>query len=174
MSLLIISFALNYKTMNSKNITFVVIIVAIILGLFLFNSSLKKEIIDVPVYDIESTEDRIVSISVPDQVSEDSVFIENVYVLDDSYVSIQRQGSAQSAMLGVSELLHEGEKSNFRINVSEKTITGETLTAVLYVDNGDGVFDVSSDVPATDIDGDIMLVKFKVVGVDTFKRGIKL
>lgn len=53
-------------------------------------------------------------------------------------------------VLGVSERLEAGTHQNVLVNLSRKTVAGETLVAKLYVDNGDGTFDATSDQVVTD------------------------
>lgn len=54
-------------------------------------------------------------------------------------------------VLGMSGLLSAGETENpSAIELSRQTADGETVYVMLHLDNGDGVFDPASDIPALD------------------------
>lgn len=54
-------------------------------------------------------------------------------------------------ILGISPLLLAGENKNLPpIKLSRKTTDGETIYAMLHLDNGDGKFDAANDKPALD------------------------
>ncbi len=61
------------------------------------------------------------------------------------------EASAPGRILGTSGLLPAGETKNLApIALSRATADGETLYAMLHLDDGDGVFDPAKDEPAQD------------------------
>jgi hypothetical protein len=53
-------------------------------------------------------------------------------------------------ILGVSGLLADGETNSVQITLSRSTLDGETVYAMLHLDDGDKMFDVVKDKPALD------------------------
>ncbi len=67
-------------------------------------------------------------------------------------------------ILGASGVLPAGETKNITpITLSRATTDGETLYAMLHLDDGDGTFDVAKDKPAQDsVDGSPVMMIFTV------------
>ena len=66
-------------------------------------------------------------------------------------------------IIGSSQLLAAGKTENFSVT-SETLKAGQDYFAMLHFDNGDGIFDASSDPAVTDSDGNIVLMKYEVSG----------
>lgn len=82
------------------------------------------------------------------------VLVDYVSLLEPGFVVISRSENGQaSAILGVSYLLFAGYNEQIEIPLSEPMKAGESFVATLYLDNGDGIFDISSDTPLYDLDG---------------------
>jgi hypothetical protein len=62
-------------------------------------------------------------------------------------------------ILGVSKFLSAGKNENIEIQLTKRVI-GTTLTAYLFIDNGDGVFNESTDLLAKDPRNDLKLFQF--------------
>lgn len=164
--------------MKSKNIViFGVLIVAVIGGMFLFNSFLKKNIAS----DDGKTSDEVVVeelkpfLSVPKQASDIVVFVERAVLPQEGFVAIYKEKDGKpSSLIGSSVLLKKGVNSNFQVNVSPKTVVGETLYAILHLDNDDGVFELEADMPVVSKTGDVIFSKFVIVDTSEFENAEKL
>ena len=66
-------------------------------------------------------------------------------------------------IIGSSQLLAAGKTENFSVT-SETLKAGQDYFAMLHFDNGDGIFDASSDPAVTDSGGNIVLMKYEVSG----------
>jgi len=64
------------------------------------------------------------------------------------------------AIIGRSTLLPDGESQDIKIDLSRKSVHGETLYAMLYADNGNGMFDPGSDMLVKDMEGNIIIQEF--------------
>lgn len=64
--------------------------------------------------------------------------------------------------LGQSLLLPPGDYRNIQIDLDREAESGMTLSAVLYHDNGDGVFTTAVDVPVTDSKRNTIAVQFSI------------
>jgi len=67
------------------------------------------------------------------------------------------------AIIGSSQLLPAGQGNNLTAVSSELT-KGQTYFAMLHFDDGDGSFDPSTDLPVTNDDGNIILMKYVIGG----------
>ena len=75
-------------------------------------------------------------------------------------------------ILGVSGLLPSGETKNTPpIALSGATKDGETLYAMLHLDDGDGAFDAAKDKPAQDKVGGEPVMMIITVSQDTTEPG---
>lgn len=92
------------------------------------------------------------AIYVAEQVPSKIVSAAVVHLEKPGFVVIHEDAAGvPGAILGVSGLLAAGEtKSPALISLSRATKDGETIYAMLHLDNGDGVFDVGGDKPAAE------------------------
>lgn len=80
--------------------------------------------------------------------------VDFVSLTEPGFVVISRSENGQTgAVLGFSYLLFAGYNEQIEIPLSEPMKAGETFVATLYLDNGDGIFDINSDTPLYDLDG---------------------
>lgn len=66
------------------------------------------------------------------------------------------------AVLGTSALLEDGTREAVDVALSRSMRDGERLVAMLHIDDGDGVFDVTKDAAARDPEGNIVSMEFGV------------
>ena len=79
------------------------------------------------------------------------------------FVTIHRSvGPAPGPVMGTSSLLPEGEQTSI-IKINGEMIPGYTYIALLHVDNGDGVFVATDDMPVQ-VDGTVVRVDFDAAG----------
>jgi hypothetical protein len=104
------------------------------------------------------------AIFVSDQEPSDHVAVGFAVLGKPGFVVIYDEKDEKLArILGASPLLPPGETSNLRpIFLSRKTVNGEMLSAVLYSDDGDGVFDSAKDIPVQDVLGEPLLMHFSI------------
>jgi hypothetical protein len=162
--------------MKNKNIIiFTVIILIAITGLFALNVFLKKNMIE-EQKEAETEGEIISSIVVPEQAGGTNVFIESVTLPSGGYVVIHREDDGKSGVIiGVSEFLPAGTTTNFLMDTDEEVIEGDSLFAMLHVDDGDGAFVFpGADVPLTDSEGNIVLTNFLIVGEGALENEVKL
>ena len=76
------------------------------------------------------------------------------------YVAVYEGKTA--ALLGYSKLLPEGEYMDVVVGLSREVSDGDSLYAKLYLDNGDGKFNVKSDTAAKDNLGNPVMMTFVV------------
>lgn len=156
--------------MNAKEIVkwFVVFGAIIIIAgaIFLFNSGKVDE--------FDRTEDEsglIVSdnaIYISEQTSGDSVSVQIVRLKNPGFVAVYEDfESKPGKILGVSGLIEAGEKENLPpIILSRPTKGGETIYAILYLDDGDGRFDMVNDEQVIDPIGKIPMMMVVTVSKD--------
>ena len=75
--------------------------------------------------------------------------------------SSNNKNAGWGAVLGASALLAAGETKNLLLTLHRPAYENETLDAMLYIDDGDGLFDPDKDTPAIDqIGGEAMTTIF--------------
>lgn len=159
---------------NKTTIIFVIVILVIIAGFFVFNSFLKKNI-ESGVEQTEVVKEIAPEIVVPKQAGGTNVFIESVTLNSNGYVVVHKDKDGDLGdIIGVSKLLLPGTTDNFLMNINEEVTEGDSLFAVVHLDDGDGVFGASLDAPATDADGNKVMVGFPIVNEGSLDNEIKL
>jgi hypothetical protein len=63
-------------------------------------------------------------------------------------------------IIGSSPLVPAGTNNNVEISLTESTVEGQKLYAMLHVDDGDGTFDPAKDLPAEDGLGNVLHMIF--------------
>jgi len=146
-------------------------------NVFLFNTFLKKNVIEQEEQVDEVMEEVIVpSISVPEQAGGANVFIGSATLPDGGYVVIHKDLEGKpGAIIGISEFLSEGTTSNFLIDLDEEAVDGDSLFAMLHIDDGDRSFAFpGADIPVANIEGNIVLTKFGIVDEGELEEEVKL
>lgn len=136
--------------MNTKIFFVVGVIVVVIVGAMLFfqrggEQSDTSEDLSGLIIDKNA-------IYVMAQLPSDAVAVEVVRLERSGFVVIHEDvAGVPGAILGTSGLLRAGETENpASITLSRVTKDGETIFAMLHLDDGDGVFDAAKDKPAED------------------------
>lgn len=90
--------------------------------------------------------------------------IDSVTLKKSGFVAIfENKNDQPGEILGVSQLLTAGKHENVTIALSRKTVSGETLFAKLYSDNGDGNFELPGpDEAVKDDKGNEIAAQFQV------------
>jgi hypothetical protein len=86
------------------------------------------------------------SLVMTDQLPGDRAFINTVFNEKPGFVIIQKDEAGNpGAIIGVSKWLGTGDNSRLEILLSEKLIDGLPYYAMLYADDGNGLFDPKDD-----------------------------
>lgn len=90
--------------------------------------------------------------------------IDSVALKKSGFAAIfENNNGVPGEILGVSTLLPAGTHQNITVALSRKTVSGETLFAKLYSDNGDGNFQLPGpDEPIKDEQGKELMAQFQV------------
>ena len=79
------------------------------------------------------------------------------------YVMIHEDASGKpGAIIGTSAFLPAGESSDVVVNLKRASNDGEVLYAMLHMDDGDGKFNATVDVPLTDSSGNVVVMNYTV------------
>jgi hypothetical protein len=95
-------------------------------------------------------------ISVADQAAGKSVSVESVTLTKRSWVAVQDN---KDWTLGA-QRLEAGTAKDVSVALLRATVKGQTYKAVIYVDNGDGKFDIHKDTLVTKADGSVLSSAF--------------
>lgn len=92
-----------------------------------------------------------------------TVVVDKVTLKKSGFVVIHEDTKGQAGgILGASGLLQEGTHENIVIELTRKTVEGESFIAMIHTDNGDGKFDPTVDEPAKDESGVVSQATFQV------------
>ncbi len=113
------------------------------------------------------------AIYVADQAPAQAVLVAVVRLEQTGLVVIHEDKSGQPGqILGTSAVLSAGETKNLTpIKLSRLTKDGETLYAMLHLDDGDGVFDPAKDRPVFGSLGDNPIMMIFTVSLDATEPG---
>ncbi len=114
------------------------------------------------------------AIYVSEQAPGERVSISMVRLEKPGFVVIHEDdGGAPGKILGTSQLLSAGENQDIaQILLSRPTQDGETLYAMLHIDDGNGIFDAAKDKPAVDPVGKEPVMTIVDISKDAAEPGI--
>ena len=128
----------------------IVIIVIAVVGYLIFRS----DGIGIP-----ST--ALYAVTASGQLAGDDVVIENARLTDAGYIVIHDDSAgAPGVIIGVSDAI-VGEYENLVVSLNRASSEGETLYAMVHMDNGDGEFSAADDEPATE-DDELVISSFAI------------
>lgn len=108
-------------------------------------------------------------IEVKDQKSGDEAMVDTVSLEKKGYVVVHEDDNGSvGKIVGHSDLLNPGETKS--VTLKMKLHPGLSHSAMLHVDNGDGVFDERQDLPLKDENGVYIMKSFKGEG-EAMKKG---
>src|SRR3989338_2468976 len=96
------------------------------------------------------------AVKVVDQTAGGVVMAELVALKSRGWVAVQDE---REWILGAARL-EEGTHTNVAVELLRGTVAGETYNAVLFVDDGDGIFDLHKDTVIKNSDGSTLSVAF--------------
>ncbi len=135
----------------------ILIIVIAAIGVFLYFAKSAPELSYGPVEVVGSA----ISVTTPTKYETKIL----VTIVKPGFVTLHRSvGSAPGPMIGVSDLLNIGENVEVDIKLSDEMTEGEPFVLLLHVDDGDGMFVVTDDMPVKS-NGDIVRADFISPGV---------
>lgn len=150
--------------MNRKTVIIFMAIVGVIVSVSLFFRDGREEI---SLHGSDST-GLVISTSaiyVAEQAPSQTVAVTLIRLEKSGFVVIHEDvADVPGKILGISKLLPTGETNNLKpILLSRPTRDGETLYAMIHLDDGDSIFDEVKDRPALDpISGLPMMMIFSV------------
>ena len=111
------------------------------------------------------------AIYVAEQTPSQTLAVEVVRLKKPGFVVVHEDAAgAPGKILGISSALPAGETNNpASIPLSRLTQNGETLYAMLHLDDGDGVFDTLKDKPALDPVGALPVMMILTVSAEATK-----
>ena len=110
--------------------------------------------------EVENTNNAI---AVTDYTPGNVAIIDLVALDEPGFANVHEDNNGKPGeVLGVSEFFEPGEYESVGIELDRASEEGETLYAMVYHDDGDGEFLVGEDLPATDIDGEFIMIPFEV------------
>jgi hypothetical protein len=147
------------------------VVVAITAGILFLRSGAKQS------YPDRKSAGLIVeknAIYVAEQVPSSTVSVALVRLEKPGFVVIHEDANdSPGKILGVSGILGAGETQNLSpIKLSRPTKDGETIYAMIHLDDGDGVFNASQDGPAIDPVGGEPVMTIVAVSQDAVEPGM--
>lgn len=99
------------------------------------------------------------------QFPEKTVFVSEVLLEKPSYIVIFRSDTQGNPgqRLGYGGVFKAGRYPNITMMLNEETKAGDTLLAVLYIDNGDGLYKENEELPVKDEKGNQVMAKFSIL-----------
>ncbi len=141
-------------------VTAVVIVALIVIGVIVFsNKGVEAPVVTAPEQTV-STSNTSNGLIMSDQYPGNVVYVSSVQLANPGWVIIQKSvGGKPEDVIGQTYL--SAGIAPAKITLTQSTIDGYMYYAVLYSDNGDKKFDISTDKPITDKNGNIILKTFK-------------
>jgi hypothetical protein len=160
--------------MNKKVAALIVIVIIVVGGLFVFNYFLKKNV--VPEASTGNQTQVQNTLDVPDQAGGQEFFINSVSSKNGGFVVIYRDNNGTpGTIIGVSPLIAPGATmKNLRFTLNEAVKEGDIVYAALHQDNGDGVFDASTDSIAKDASGNPLMKRVTILSQGSLDNEVKL
>lgn len=143
-----------------KIIIWIIVIILVILGIYFL--AMRKSAVNTPQGILPGDSNSLVA---ADQNPENlGVLVDSVSLIAPGFVVIHEDvNGAPGAIVGVSTLMNIGVRYN--VNVIANLAPGKYYWAMVHTDDGNGVFNPATDVPAKNPNGDVVMVRFMVKGV---------
>lgn len=139
--------------MKNKILATSLIILILIILIFLINISMDKKINEIE-HSVTAT------INGPNDIT---ILIKKVFLSKPSFIVIQdldRETRELNSIWAVSDLLPAGKHENISIPLNHEP--SQVLFAVLYEDDGDGIFNDKLDMPILNGDGNNVMTQFNL------------
>lgn len=116
-----------------------------------------------PAVEATGDKDKKDAISVSKHTPASTAVVDVVTLQKPGFVAIVENVDGQPGqILGTSSLLPAGTHQNITIALARKTVSGESLFAQVYEDNGDGLFQSDKDQTVKDESGRALKAQFMV------------
>ncbi len=139
------------------------IIVVVVIGIFVWRYFSGKNAPSEQVGEEQQMAGMEDSIFVANQKPGRFVNVGRAALSKKGYVAIhQEEAGAPGAIIGFGSLLNVGESKNFSVTLNRKSVTGESLYAMVHWDNNNGTFNPAEDAAATDKSGNLIMAKFMI------------
>lgn len=147
---------------SSKSIYWVIGIIAVIVIAVLGWMYLGKKG-ETPIEETPEEQVGVDSIFMVDQKPGRFVNVSEIKFSKKGFAVIHEdQAGAPGKDIGNSNLLSAGTSRNISVTLSRRSIAGESMYGMLHWDNGDGVYNVNTDLPARDKSGNAVQIKFNI------------
>jgi hypothetical protein len=143
-------------------VTAVVIIVLIIIGIWVFGgkgSSTSTEQGMTSTEDNSNTPGALNRIVMSDQYPGNVVYLNSAQFANPGWIVIQADNAGTPGKI-LGETYFDSGINPGKITLSSPMVDGSIYYAVMYSDNGDKKFDVTTDKPLTDANGNIIMKVF--------------
>lgn len=115
------------------------------------------------------------AVFISDQLPSNNVTVNMVMLKDPGFIAIHETANGNpGAIIGTSTMLPAGESKSVIIHLTRISKNGEELFAMLHADNGDRVWTPSNDTPIKDAQGNIIMMKFKILNDASAPEEVKL
>ena len=151
------------KNNTWKWVVGIIVLIAIIVFAYMIWGPSKTEIVpDNTLNTVPTNDERIFSqrIVVTDQFPGNIVYVSSAELADAGFVAIYSDNAGQPGTLLGSQYFEKGINPG-KITLTQPTVDGRTYYAVLYKDNGDRVFNSSTDTIIKDVQGREIIKAFK-------------
>ncbi|MCK5027501.1 MAG: hypothetical protein KAS07_03720 [Candidatus Pacebacteria bacterium] len=103
------------------------------------------------------------SIEISDQKAGNKVIVSGVSLTEGGFIIIHEDVlDFPMDILGISDHIQPGKYSDITVFLGEKSVSGESMFAVLHEDDEDGVFNPEYDYSILDADSKIVMSKFLI------------
>lgn len=137
----------------------VVVLVLLVLGLSWWSMNGAAPAAQVTTVPTAGSTDALV---VSDMRPNDVVVVDSVTLSEPGFVAIHAdQGGVVGAIVGVSDYLSAGTHTGVPVKISKAAANGDTLYAMIHVDDGDRIFSAALDLPREQ-NGEPVMMRFHV------------
>lgn len=106
------------------------------------------------------------NITVTDQIAGDRVLISLVSLSDGGWVVVHEIVDGVPANALGAQRFDMGVHKDMSVDLLRQTEVGHTYVAILYSDNGDGMFSLGEDIPFVNTSGEFISATFQTIQID--------
>ncbi|MFA6404560.1 MAG: hypothetical protein WCW03_00955 [Candidatus Paceibacterota bacterium] len=141
-------------------VTVIVIIALIIIGIFVFGGKKTEAPVTTETPNTEIPTQPVNRIIMSDQFPGDVVYISSVQAENPSWVVVQKDDAGKPGKVIGKTIFAVGINPG-KVTLTEPTLDGATYYAVMYKDDGNGLFDITKDTTVKDKNGSVIMKIFR-------------
>lgn len=135
----------------------------VILGGMLVYQNFKPQDAEEPGTDSDVLQIGDTALYVADQRPGNSVMVNFASFAEPGFIVVRENDDGNfGRILGNSKVQPAGESRGIFIGLIRSVLSGESFSALIYEDSGDGVFTPGIDVPAKDEEGNVIFMIFNI------------